>query len=343
MLYHSHMLQKQKKFFIEIKKLIKTHPYFAVILVHEYFRNLYPTDPSIPFKIQNPVKRINLLLDGLIKISKNLQDIGNYKITFSKNKKKELKFQTSDLYGNLFNIFSKKENLMAKEFIIKRFKNLKTINYKNFFKNKKVIDVGCGNGRFTNALMNLGASKAFGVDYGAKQITYAKNNFKRKNLNYKKVNVLNLPFKSNSFDFVWCNGVIHHTNNFEKGLKELVRVCKKGGHIWLYLYGKGGIFWEARRQMNLFMKSIPEYYSTKILEMIGMPSNRYMFMDNWYVPIEKHNSHKEVYGILKKLKVSSIEKVLNTNKKTDLEWGLKNFPKSKSVWGEGEIRLLIRK
>ena len=44
MLYHSHMLQKQKKFFIEIKKLIKTHPYFAVILIHEYFRNLYPTD-----------------------------------------------------------------------------------------------------------------------------------------------------------------------------------------------------------------------------------------------------------------------------------------------------------
>ena len=141
--------------------------------------------------------------------------------------------------------------------------------------------------------MDLGASKAFGVIYGIKQISYAKKNFKRKNLNYKKVNVLNLPFKNNSFDFVWCNGVIHHTSDFKKGLKELVRVCKNGGHIWLYLYGKGGIFWEARKQMNLFMKSIPEYYSTKVLDMIGMPSNRYMFMDNWYVPIEKQNSHKK--------------------------------------------------
>ena len=82
------MLQKQKKFFIEIKKLIKTHPYFAVILIHEYFRNLYPTDPSISFKIKDPVKRINFLLDDLIKISKNLQILGNYKITFLKLKKK---------------------------------------------------------------------------------------------------------------------------------------------------------------------------------------------------------------------------------------------------------------
>ena len=66
-------------------------------------------------------------------------------------------------------------------------------------------------------------------------------------------------------------------------------------------------------------------------------------MDNWYVPIEKHNSHKEVYKILKDLGVSSIEKIVNTQKKTDLEWGVKKFSNSSKVWGEGEIRLLIRK
>ena len=73
-----------------------------------------------------------------------------------------------------------------------------------------------------------------------------------------------------------------------------------------------------------------------------MPTNRYMFMDNWYAPYQRHSSHKEVFSILKKLKVKNIEKIIST-RKTDLEWGIKNYKNGKAIWGEGEIRLLIKK
>ena len=86
--YITRICYKNKKFFIEIKKLIKTHPYFAVILIHEYFRNLYPTDPSISFKIKDPVKRINFLLDDLIKISKIYKSWEIIKLLFLKLKKR---------------------------------------------------------------------------------------------------------------------------------------------------------------------------------------------------------------------------------------------------------------
>ena len=47
----------------------------------------------------------------------------------------------------------------------------------------------------------------------------------------------------------------------KKAIKELFRVCKKGGLIYLYVYGKGGIYWDARQKMNKLMKKITKLYS----------------------------------------------------------------------------------
>ena len=90
------------------------------------------------------------------------------------------------------------------------------------------------------------------------------------------------------------------------------------------------------------MKEVPQNYSQKILDSIGMPSNRFLFMDNWHVPFERHCSHKEIYKILKSLNIKSIEK-MKKGRKTDLETALNNFKNSNVIWGEGEIRLLIKK
>ena len=205
-----------------------------------------------------------------------------------------------------------------------------------------IIDVGCGGGRYSNALRLLKAKQVTGVDYSDDGIFTAKKNYKFKNISFKKQNVLKLKFKKNTFDIVFCNGVLHHTNDFKKGIKELHRICKPGGYIYLYLYGTGGLYWSARRQMNKLMKLIPQEYSQQVLDLIGMPNNRFIFMDNWYVPYERHCSHKEVYKILQSLGVEFIEK-MKAGRKTDLETGLLNFKNSKIIWGEGEIRLLIKK
>ena len=65
-------------------------------------------------------------------------------------------------------------------------------------------------------------------------------------------------------------------------------------------------------------------------------------MDNWYVPIEQHCNHSEVYKYLKKLNVSKIEKSIGRNK-FDLDYSLTKYKNSKFIWGEGEIRFLIKK
>lgn len=47
---------------------------------------------------------------------------------------------------------------------------------------------------------------------------------------------LDIPFKSDVFDFAYSFGVLHHTDDPERGLREIARVLKKGSSAYLYLY-----------------------------------------------------------------------------------------------------------
>ena len=75
---------------------------------------------------------------------------------------------------------------------------------------------------------------------------------------------------------------------------------KKGGIGYLYLYGSGGIFWNSRKKMREVMKDIPMQYTQKVLEIIGMPNKRYVFVDSWYVPIEEYVDRKWLENYLSK-------------------------------------------
>lgn len=327
------------KFFKLVNTIIYKHPLFVVVILHEYTRVLYNYDPFIKTKIKDPEERFIRTTNNLIKLIKCFSGFGHYNlknsISFFKNLKKN-KMNTEQIYAPLWKKFSKKNNDDAYKILKLRFK-------KNIFKNKKVLDAGCGGGRYANAIKKFGAKKVIGVDLGYDGLKLAKKNFKNiKGLIFKKASILKLPYKANTFDVVFSNGVIHHSKNIIKGVREAVRVCKKNGKIFLYLYATGGVFWYSRMIMNKLMKKIPYSYSESVLNLIKMPSNRFIFMDNWYVPIEKHSSHQYIFKILKKLNVRKIEKIYSKNK-LDFEYALKIHKNGKYIWGEGDIRLLVTK
>ena len=114
---------------------------------------------------------------------------------------------------------------------------------KNFFKNANVLDAGCGNsGYFVKAMLDLGANHVYCLDLGKKWIKSLKKGLKEKNVPLSKISfvsgsVTNLPFKSESMDFVACNGVLYHLpniNSASKSIKELFRVTKYGGSVFAY-------------------------------------------------------------------------------------------------------------
>jgi ubiquinone/menaquinone biosynthesis C-methylase UbiE len=54
----------------------------------------------------------------------------------------------------------------------------------------------------------------------------------------------NLPFKDNSFDIVYSNGVLHHSEDTDKCLAEVHRVLKPGGQAIIMLYARhSATFW----------------------------------------------------------------------------------------------------
>lgn len=343
----NNLLSNQKKIFFLIESIINKYPYFVIIILHEYLRNIEPFDPYIGFKINDPKKRILKLQKKIIEFIHLLRFFGNYKIKFN-NLKKGLLFETAKAFAdrneNIYlrdNYKKFKETNKMKKSLELRFKSL-GFNLKKI-KNLKVLDAGCGPGRFTYILSSYHPKKIYGLDLSIRNIRIAKKVFKKKNIKFLQGNVLNLPFKKESFDFVYSSGVLHHTTNLKKGLKELIRVVKKNGYIYLYIYADGGIYWRARTFMNKIMRRIPQKYTQNILDSIGMPRTRLLFLDLWYVPIEKHTSYKKIIKLLKKENIKSVKRV-KIGANYDHSTAIQKYKKvGTSIWGDGDIRLLIKK
>ncbi len=89
---------------------------------------------------------------------------------------------------------------------------------------KRILDLGCGDGTRLGNLKTR--AEKIGVDINDFAIKKASKNFP--DVEFVKVNIEKLPFKSNSFDLVYSMFVIEHVVSPEKVIKEAVRVLKKG-------------------------------------------------------------------------------------------------------------------
>lgn len=109
---------------------------------------------------------------------------------------------------------------------------------KEYFKGRLVLDAGCGFGRNTYALSDLGA-RVVAIDYTASGSSQTYNSLKdRKNVHVVRGDVNHPPFKRNVFDFVMSWGVLHHTPNTKHAFEQISKLVKKKGILWVHLYEK---------------------------------------------------------------------------------------------------------
>lgn len=333
-------------FFQRCDELAEDKPWAVCLAMHEYSRNLYPDDPYITFdKDLCPTERLYNVAVNTTKFLDQADKLGHYSITKVKSLEEEVKAKTGKVYGSLWAKLSS-EDLTDNAVKILRERLEKNAFDLSMLKGKKALDIGCGSGRYTFALKKLGCDSVTGVDSGDEGLEIARSMLKKENSSdifFIKQDVLDLSFEDETFDFVFCNGVLHHTEDMERGIREMIRVAKMGAKIWLYLYGDGGIFWYARKKMRLIMKKIPQEYTIRVLDTIGMPGNRFIFCDNWYVPIESHISDEDIRKILDRYGIKKMTRLEKGNS-TDLGYlPLYGEEVSRIMWGDGDLRYVLEK
>ena len=102
-----------------------------------------------------------------------------------------------------------------------------------FEPNKKILDVGCGNGIDMEIFSKEFGLKVYGIDI------YTDDSIKNiEKAEFKQAGIYKIPFEDNSFDYIFLHNVLHHIDeknqSYEKhieGLKELKRVANKDGSI----------------------------------------------------------------------------------------------------------------
>jgi SAM-dependent methyltransferase len=115
-----------------------------------------------------------------------------------------------------------------------------------------VIDVGCGTGQLA-CLLGLKGRRVVGVDYSQHSLDLAqtlRDKFRLENVRFQRENILELSLPDASFDYVFCNGVLHHTSDPYGGFRHLVRIARPGAYIVVGLYNTyGRLMLHVRRRV----------------------------------------------------------------------------------------------
>jgi ubiquinone/menaquinone biosynthesis C-methylase UbiE len=103
----------------------------------------------------------------------------------------------------------------------------------------KVLDVGTGPGTLVREIARrLPELQAYGIDLSEDMIELARAHARREHLEervqFASGDVAHLSYPDQSFDVVVSTISMHHWAELEQPLRELYRVLKPGGQLWIY-------------------------------------------------------------------------------------------------------------
>lgn len=249
-------------------------------------------------------------------------------------------------YGNLFKDFSKESYLEATELL--RLRLERNGITPAMLADRSALDAGCGGGRYTVALRNLGARPVVGVDISETGIANARQRVEALGLSdvtFLEGNVLDLSFADDELDVVFSNGVLHHTADWEKGVAELLRVLKPGGLGFLYLIeNPGGIFWDMVEILRAVMQGESKNAAQAALRALGVPANRTFYMlDHVLVPINVRLAPAEVEECLRRNGAREIRRLSRGTDFDRVEALHRGDPFAAEKFGAGENRYVFSK
>jgi 2-polyprenyl-3-methyl-5-hydroxy-6-metoxy-1,4-benzoquinol methylase len=122
---------------------------------------------------------------------------------------------------------------------------------------RRVLDVGCGAGRFAEVALQAGAH-VVALDYSTAVDACYANLRGHSNLLVVQADVYSLPFADGSFDFVYSLGVLQHTPDVSRAFAALPPMVKPGGRLCVDFYEKS---WKSAMLPKYWLRPITKRMS----------------------------------------------------------------------------------
>jgi SAM-dependent methyltransferase len=105
------------------------------------------------------------------------------------------------------------------------------------WRDRVVLDVGCGMGRNSYWPLVYGARACVAVDVDRNSLNSARTTLARfSNANVREMSAYDIEF-TDHFDIVYSIGVIHHLSDPEAALRNMVKAAKPDGRVLIWVYG----------------------------------------------------------------------------------------------------------
>ncbi len=115
----------------------------------------------------------------------------------------------------------------------------------DFFKDKVILEGGCGKGRHTKLAAEWGAKEVVGIDLGDGVESAFALTRSLSNVHIVQCDIFKLPLKK-AFDYAFSIGVLHHTPDPKKAFLSMASKVRKGGHISAWVYGAENNEWISK-------------------------------------------------------------------------------------------------
>jgi SAM-dependent methyltransferase len=243
--------------------------------------------------------------------------------------------ERADNYSRNFQYYWLNMNWHRPEFNKRRFYELTEWRPEDI-RGRRVLEAGCGGGRWLYQFAEEGASEIVAFDYTL-AVERARELCSRfPNIHYVQADIFKIPFLYDHFDITHCHGVLMATPDPRRGVERLGATVKPGGELAVLLYRNltrpqkaiddliCGVTKRLPTKAAFYLTAIPslvEYVPgavpllENVVHLSGQPDftlkHRHNF--DWYTCAYRHrNSPTEVTQWLRDFGFSDI-RVLNTN------------------------------
>lgn len=149
----------------------------------------------------------------------------------------------------------------------------------------RFIEIGCGLGLVTAFSVEYFQGEAVGVDLSLAAMRAANRYKDHPFLHFVQASLWQLPFALEAFDLVYSHGVLHHTHDTRKAFQNIASLCKSGGRVYIWVYGRNDTKVNLLRQFAYMIEKVARplfaRMPTRVANIAITPIALVYIMVNW--------------------------------------------------------------